>query len=75
MKYLGEQHIKKGCIVVIKSKPKKSKLRGFKVGSEHIIQKPPKGYINSLMSVFLKGKDSKLYQIPFNCFQTTAKKK
>lgn len=74
MKNLGEKYLQVGCRVIIKSKPSKSKKRGFTVGSKHKIQKPPKGYLNSKMSVFLKGKNGVLYQIPFYCFQTTSNK-
>ena len=74
MKNFGENHVQKGCVVVIKKKPKKSKLRGFTVGSTHVIQKPPKGYLNSNMSVWLKATNGKVYPVQFQYFLITNRK-
>lgn len=56
-----------GQTVVLKSLPTNVKRakRLFKVDKKYKIQKPEKKRINTLMSVYLKGKDEKLYQIQF----------
>ena len=64
----------KGRVVLITTKPSKSKKRGFIIGSKHEVQKPPKGYLNSQMSVFLKANNGSLIQVPFKYYVLTPKK-
>ncbi len=64
---IGEKNCQEGCIVKLRSVPKikKAKKLGFTIDSEHKICNPKDNGVNSLMSVYLKGKDGKIYQIQF----------
>ena len=57
----------KGRTVVLKSIPTNIKRakRLFKVNEKYIIQKPKGNYINSGMSIHLKGSDDKIYEVAF----------
>ena len=74
MKNNENLNVQVGYIVRITSKPSKSKKRGFTVGSEHKIQKPPKGYLNTLMAVWLKASNGNKFAISFPYFIATGKK-
>ena len=64
-----------GQTVVLKSIPTEIKRakRLFKIGKEYKIQEPTKkNYLNTSMSVHLKGNDSKIYNIQFMHWMLTA---
>jgi len=63
-----------GQTVLLKSLPtnvKKAK-RLFEVDKKYKVQKPNGNFVNTLMSVHLKGKDNKIYQIQFMHWVLTA---
>ena len=54
--------------------PAKPKRHGLFLGSEHVIQPPPKNGINSITAVWVKGRLDELIELPFWLWQTTPKK-
>lgn len=69
----SEEHIQPGCIIRIKQEPAKPKRHGLFLNSEHTIQRPPTGRINTLMAVWIKGRNDKLIELPFYLWNTTPK--
>ena len=69
-----EENVQPGCIIRIKKEPAKPKRHGLFLNSEHTIQNPPKGNINSVFGVWIKGRNDELIQLPFWYWQVTPKK-
>ena len=60
-----------GQTVMLKSIPNEIKRakKLFKIGKKYKIEKPVNGFINSLMSVHIKAKDNKIYNVQFPCWE------
>ena len=69
----SEQSIQPGRIVKITHEPPRARRYGFILGSEHIIQIPPKNGVNSHMGVWVKDKRENLYYLRCGYWITTPK--
>lgn len=70
----SQKLIQVGCIIRIKLEPPRAKRTGFLLDTEHVIQEPPKNYLNSRMGVWLKDNSGKLVNLLFTYWVTTNKK-
>jgi hypothetical protein len=72
---IHESTIQVGNIIRITKEPKRAKRNGFLLGTEHTIQNPPKGFLNSLMGVWVLNKFGELKPLQFFEYQWTGKVK
>lgn len=62
-----------GRQVVIILEPKRAKKTGFELGTCHTIVKPPKGYLNTGLGVWLESAEGKKVCLDFQYWKTTSK--
>lgn len=66
----AELFLQEGYLVRVWREHPKAKKKGWKKDSVHEIQKPPKGYINSLAGVFILNKKNEIDFLHFPYMQS-----
>lgn len=68
-----QRHYQVGNIVRIRKEPLKARRNGFLLGTEHIIQHPPKNSINSAGAIWLINRLGELKSLQFMYWTWTGK--
>jgi len=68
-----EKHYQVGNIIRIRREPPRPKLSGFYLDTEHVIQKPPTGKLNTGMGVWVKNNQNKIRLLRFQYWFWTGK--